>query len=53
MSGKDGAPYFGEYEPDFFDLIIIDECHMRSFTKLFQYFNLLIHFYANGLIELR
>ena len=31
MSGtsKDGvpAPYFGEYPPDFFDLIIIDECH--------------------------
>ena len=31
MSGKDGegqpAPNFGEYPPDFFDLIIIDECH--------------------------
>jgi len=27
MSGPDGAPYFGEYSPDFFDLIIIDECH--------------------------
>ena len=31
MSGtdKDGkpAPYFGAYEPDYFDLIIIDECH--------------------------
>ena len=27
MSGAEGAPYFGEYEPDFFDLIIIDECH--------------------------
>ena len=27
--GKDGqpAPYFGEYPPDFFDFIIIDECH--------------------------
>jgi type I restriction enzyme R subunit len=26
---KDGAPspYFGEYPPDFFDFIIIDECH--------------------------
>jgi type I restriction enzyme R subunit len=26
---KDGkpSPYFGEYPPDFFDLIIIDECH--------------------------
>jgi len=31
MSGppKDGkpSPYFGEYPPDFFDCIIIDECH--------------------------
>jgi len=27
MSGPDGAPYFGEYPPDFFDFIIIDECH--------------------------
>ena len=27
MSGADGAPYFGEYPPDFFDFIIIDECH--------------------------
>ena len=27
MSGADGAPYFGDYPPDFFDFIIIDECH--------------------------
>jgi type I restriction enzyme R subunit len=27
MSGTDGAPYFGEYPPDFFDFIVIDECH--------------------------
>lgn len=27
MSGSNGSPYFGEYPPDFFDLIIIDECH--------------------------
>jgi type I restriction enzyme R subunit len=31
MSGKtkDGepAPYFGDYSPDFFDFIVIDECH--------------------------
>jgi type I restriction enzyme R subunit len=27
MSGPGGAPYFGDYPPDFFDLIIIDECH--------------------------
>lgn len=31
MSGKDAegnpTPYFGDYPPDFFDFIIIDECH--------------------------
>ncbi len=27
MSGPDGAPYFGNYPTDFFDFIIIDECH--------------------------
>lgn len=31
MSGRDAegepAPFFGEYPPDFFDCIIVDECH--------------------------
>ena len=31
MSGTDAdgepAPYFGEYPPDFFDFIVVDECH--------------------------
>ncbi|MFQ6609795.1 MAG: EcoAI/FtnUII family type I restriction enzme subunit R [Fidelibacterota bacterium] len=27
MSGPDNEPYFGEYPKDYFDLIIIDECH--------------------------
>ncbi|HZL05609.1 MAG TPA: DEAD/DEAH box helicase family protein, partial [Coriobacteriia bacterium] len=31
MSGTDAggepAPYFGEYAPDFFDFIVVDECH--------------------------
>ncbi len=27
MSGPNGSPYFGEYPADFFDFIIIDECH--------------------------
>lgn len=31
MSGKDGKsendPYFGDYAPDYFDVIFIDECH--------------------------
>jgi type I restriction enzyme R subunit len=27
MSGSNDTPYFGEYPKDFFDFIIIDECH--------------------------
>jgi type I restriction enzyme R subunit len=27
MSGPTGSGYFGEYPPDFFDFIVIDECH--------------------------
>ena len=27
MSGSNGTPYFGDYASDFFDFIIIDECH--------------------------
>ncbi len=27
MSGPGGAPHFGEYPADFFDFIVIDECH--------------------------
>ena len=27
MSGSQGTPYFGSYPPDFFDFIVIDECH--------------------------
>lgn len=27
MSGKNNTPYYGEYPSDFFDFIIIDECH--------------------------
>lgn len=27
MSGPNDTPYFGEYPKDFFDFIIIDECH--------------------------
>lgn len=27
MSGSGNTSYFGDYPPDFFDLIIIDECH--------------------------
>ncbi len=27
MSGADDTPYFGDYPADFFDFIVIDECH--------------------------
>ncbi|MDD5208951.1 MAG: DEAD/DEAH box helicase family protein [Elusimicrobiales bacterium] len=27
MSGPDNTPYFGDYPKDYFDFIIIDECH--------------------------
>ncbi len=27
MSGPQGTPYFGDYPADFFDFIVIDECH--------------------------
>jgi type I restriction enzyme R subunit len=27
MTGKDNKPYFGDYPADYFDFIIIDECH--------------------------
>jgi type I restriction enzyme R subunit len=49
MSGKDGAPYFGEYEPDFFDLIIIDECHRgganneSTWRGILDYFSSAVH----------
>jgi len=49
MSGKDGdgapAPYFGAYPPDFFDFIIIDECHQggandeSSWRGILEYFS--------------
>ncbi|MES2669310.1 MAG: DEAD/DEAH box helicase family protein [Pseudomonadota bacterium] len=49
MSGppKDGqpSPYFGEYPPDFFDFIVIDECHRGgandegSWREILEYFS--------------
>jgi type I restriction enzyme R subunit len=27
MSGPGETPYFGEYPPDFFDFVVVDECH--------------------------
>jgi type I restriction enzyme, R subunit len=45
MSGEDGSPYFGEYPADYFDLIVIDECHRggandeSSWREIMDYFS--------------
>ncbi|MGP5118735.1 EcoAI/FtnUII family type I restriction enzme subunit R [Psychrobacter alimentarius] len=45
MSGPNDSPYFGEYPPDFFDFIIIDECHRggandeSSWRAIMEYFS--------------
>lgn len=44
MSGKDGKPYFGEYESDFFDLVIIDECHRGGANDESTWRDILNHF---------
>jgi type I restriction enzyme R subunit len=44
MSGPNDTPYFGEYPKDFFDFIIIDECHRggandeSSWRAIMEYF---------------
>jgi len=49
MSGPDKKPYFGEYEPDFFDLVIIDECHRggasdeSNWRDILNYFKPAVH----------
>ena len=48
MSGppKDGkpSPYFGEYPPDFFDFIVIDECHRGGANDESNWRNILDYF---------
>ena len=48
MSGKDDegndAPYFGEYPSDFFDFIIIDECHRGGANDESTWREVLEHF---------
>ena len=45
MSGPGDTPYFGEYPPDFFDFIIIDECHRggandeSNWRSILEYFS--------------
>jgi len=45
MSGPENTPYFGEYPADYFDFIIIDECHRggandeSSWRSIMEYFS--------------
>lgn len=45
-TGEDGkpAPYFGDYPPDFFDFIIIDECHRGGANDESNWRDILEHF---------
>ena len=48
MSGTDAngepAPYFGEYPADFFDLVIVDECHRGGASDESQWRGILEYF---------
>lgn len=44
MSGADNKHYFGEYEKDFFDLVIIDECHRGGANEESTWRDILNHF---------
>ncbi len=44
MSGSNNTPYFGEYPKDFFDLIIIDECHRGGANNESNWRGILDHF---------
>lgn len=44
MSGPGETPFFGDYPPDFFDLIIIDECHRGGANDESSWRAILEHF---------
>ncbi len=44
MSGPSGTPYFGEYPADFFDFIIVDECHRGGANDESNWRGILEHF---------
>jgi type I restriction enzyme, R subunit len=44
MSGPGDTPYFGDYPPDFFDLIIVDECHRGGANDESSWREILTHF---------
>ena len=45
MAGKDNTPYFGDYPPDYFDFIIIDECHRGGANDESNWRGILEYFY--------
>ncbi|PCI00967.1 MAG: restriction endonuclease subunit R [Zetaproteobacteria bacterium] len=44
MSGPDDSPYFGEYPKDYFDFIIIDECHRGGANDESSWRDIMEHF---------
>ena len=44
MSGPNDTPYFGEYPKDYFDFIIIDECHRGGANDESQWRDILNYF---------
>ena len=44
MSGENGEEYFGQYEKDFFDLVIVDECHRGGANDESHWREILKHF---------
>ncbi len=44
MSGPNDTPYFGQYKKDFFDFIIIDECHRGGANDESQWREILNYF---------
>ncbi|PCJ18926.1 MAG: restriction endonuclease subunit R [Candidatus Cloacimonadota bacterium] len=44
MSGPNNTPYFGEYPKDFFDFIIIDECHRGGANDESSWRDIMEHF---------
>jgi len=49
MSGPNNTPYYGDYPKDFFDIIIIDECHRggandeSNWRDILEYFSPAVH----------
>ena len=44
MSGPDDEPYFGQYDVDYFDFVIVDECHRGGAKDESNWRDILEHF---------